>query len=99
MVFFDTTSIYFEVQGGDSLGERGFSKDHRPDLKQMVEGAKSLVGDKGYRKCLKVDRDSARIDIDKVKYESRFDSKCKGHCGKIFKAVKVAIPSTIREVN
>jgi hypothetical protein len=39
MVFFDTTSIYFEGEGGETLGERGFSKDHRPDLKQMVVGA------------------------------------------------------------
>ena len=39
LVFFDTTSIYFEGEGGQTLGERGYSKDHRPDLKQMVVGA------------------------------------------------------------
>jgi len=39
MVFFDTTSIYFEGQGGAGLGHRGHSKDHRPDLNQMVVGA------------------------------------------------------------
>jgi len=38
LVFFDTTSIYFEGEGGDSLGQHGHSKDHRPDLKQMVVG-------------------------------------------------------------
>jgi len=38
VVFFDTTSLYFEGEGGGSLGERGYSKDHRPDLKQMVLG-------------------------------------------------------------
>ena len=38
LVFFDTTSIYFEGEGGETLGERGHSKDHRPDLKQMVVG-------------------------------------------------------------
>ncbi len=38
MVFFDTTSIYFEGEGGETLGENGHSKDHRPDLKQMVVG-------------------------------------------------------------
>jgi transposase len=38
IVFFDTTSIYFEGQGGESIGRRGHSKDHRPDLKQMVVG-------------------------------------------------------------
>ena len=39
MVFFDTTSIYFEGEGGETLGTHGHSKDHRPDLKQMVVGA------------------------------------------------------------
>jgi transposase len=39
LVFFDTTSIYFEGAGGESIGQLGHSKDHRPDLKQMVVGA------------------------------------------------------------
>src|SRR5271157_461704 len=39
LVFFDTTSIYFEGQGGESLGQRGYGKDHRPDLRQMIVGA------------------------------------------------------------
>jgi len=38
VVFFDTTSIYFEGNGGEELGAYGHSKDHRPDLKQMVAG-------------------------------------------------------------
>ena len=38
LVFFDTTSIYFEGGGGQTVGKRGFSKDHRPDLNQMVVG-------------------------------------------------------------
>ena len=38
LVFFDTTSIYFHGEGGESIGQRGHSKDHRPDLKQMVAG-------------------------------------------------------------
>ena len=38
LVFFDTTSIYFEGEGGATIGQRGHSKDHRPDLKQMVVG-------------------------------------------------------------
>jgi transposase len=45
LVFFDTTSIYFEGRGGESIGQRGFSKDHRPDLVQMVVGA--VIDDKG----------------------------------------------------
>ncbi len=38
LVFFDTTSIYFEGEGGETIGQRGHSKDHRPDRKQMVVG-------------------------------------------------------------
>jgi transposase len=38
LVFFDTTSIYFEGEGGQEIGQHGKSKDHRPDLKQMVVG-------------------------------------------------------------
>jgi len=38
LVFFDTTSIYFEGEGGQELGQYGKSKDSRPDLKQMVIG-------------------------------------------------------------
>jgi hypothetical protein len=38
LVFFDTTSIYFHGEGGETIGLRGHSKDHRPDLKQMVVG-------------------------------------------------------------
>ena len=37
-VFLDTTSIYFEGNGGDTIGNKGHSKDHRPDLNQMVIG-------------------------------------------------------------
>src|SRR3954466_12595251 len=39
LVFFDTTSLYFVGEGGQDIGQRGFSKDHRPDLYQMVVGA------------------------------------------------------------
>jgi hypothetical protein len=38
LVFFDTTSLYFEGRGGGSIGKRGHNKDHRPDLCQMVVG-------------------------------------------------------------
>ena len=38
LVFFDTTSISFEGQGGETIGQRGHSKDHRPDLKEMIVG-------------------------------------------------------------
>jgi hypothetical protein len=47
LVFFDTTSIYFYGQGGETIGQRGHSKDHRPDLKQMVVGM--VLDQKGTR--------------------------------------------------
>jgi len=36
LVFMDTTSLYFEGAGGQTLGRHGYSKDHRPDLRQMI---------------------------------------------------------------
>jgi Transposase DDE domain len=36
LVFMDTTSLYFEGAGGQTLGRYGYSKDHRPDLRQMI---------------------------------------------------------------
>jgi transposase len=36
VVFMDTTSLRFEGAGGESLGRRGHSKDHRPDLMQLI---------------------------------------------------------------
>lgn len=36
LVFMDTTSLYFEGAGGQTFGRRGHSKDHRPDLRQMI---------------------------------------------------------------
>ncbi len=49
LVFFDTTSIYFHGQGGETIGRRGHSKDHRPDLKQMVVGM--VLDQKGNPVC------------------------------------------------
>ncbi len=48
-VFFDTTSIYFEGEGGETIGELGHSKDHRPDLHQMVVGV--ILGNHGQPVC------------------------------------------------
>jgi len=38
LVFFDTTSLYFEGEGKNPLKRYGHSKDHRPDLLQVVVG-------------------------------------------------------------
>ena len=32
----DTTSLSFYGEGGETLGEHGYSKDYRPDLRQMI---------------------------------------------------------------
>ena len=36
LVFMDTTSLSFYGAGGDVLGRRGHSKDHRPELGQLI---------------------------------------------------------------
>jgi transposase len=52
LFFFDTTSIYFEGEGGDTLGQKGNSKDHRPDLNQVVVG--TLINDSGRPICCEI---------------------------------------------
>jgi transposase len=52
LFFFDTTSIYFEGEGGDTLGRKGHTKDHRPDLNQMVVG--TLINDDGRPVCCEI---------------------------------------------
>lgn len=52
MVFFDTTSLYFEGDGGLLLGHHGHSKDHRPDLYQMVVGV--VIDNKGNPICSEI---------------------------------------------
>lgn len=49
LVFFDTTSLYFEGAGGESLGQYGHSKDHRPDLRQMIVGV--VLDQEGWPIC------------------------------------------------
>ena len=48
-VFMDTTSLSFYGEGGETLGEHGYSKDFRPDLKQMILGL--VVDSKGRPIC------------------------------------------------
>ena len=52
LVFFDTTSIYFEGEGGENLGQYGYSKDHRPDCKQIVVGA--VLDQEGVPLCCEI---------------------------------------------
>jgi hypothetical protein len=51
-VFFDTTSIYFEGEGGKDLGKCGHSKDHHPDLNQVVVGL--VLDSTGYPVCTEI---------------------------------------------
>ena len=72
VVFFDTTSIYFKSEGGDKLGRRGKSKDHRPDLKQMIVGV--VIDGEGRPVCCEMWPGNT-IDEDKLKSEARYDGK------------------------
>jgi transposase len=49
LVFFDTTSICFEGEGGETLGQKGHSRDRRPELNQMVVGV--VIDSKGKPVC------------------------------------------------
>lgn len=49
LLCFDTTSLYFEGQGGETLGQYGHSRDHRPDLRQLVVGA--VLDEEGQPLC------------------------------------------------
>ena len=49
VVFLDTTTLCFTGAGGETIGARGYSKDHRPDLMQMVLGV--IVDGEGRPVC------------------------------------------------
>ena len=51
LVFMDTTSLYFEGAGGQSLGQHGYSKDHRPDLRQMISARWTATDVRCARRC------------------------------------------------
>jgi hypothetical protein len=46
LVFWDTTSTYFEGRGPEGLAEYGYSRDKRPDRRQLVIGV--LMTEEGY---------------------------------------------------
>ena len=56
----------------DSLDRENILASLQNKLKQ---GANSLIGNKGYRKYLKIKKESVSIDYDKINYEQRFDGK------------------------
>jgi len=52
VVFMDTTSLSFTGAGGATLGAQGHSKDHRPDLMQMILGVViDAQGRRSARRC------------------------------------------------
>jgi transposase len=46
LVFYDVTTLYFETDKVDDFRQKGYSKDHRPDLPQIVVGL--LIDRDGY---------------------------------------------------
>jgi transposase len=52
IVFFDTTSLHFEGRGGSHLGHRGYSKNKRSDLNQIVVGV--VLDDNGNPICSEI---------------------------------------------
>ncbi|MFH2219599.1 MAG: transposase, partial [Pseudomonadota bacterium] len=64
------------------LNERQASKDkltREAIIKALEEkipkGPKALMGNKGYRRYVRIEKDSTSIDFEKVKKEARFDGK------------------------
>jgi hypothetical protein len=80
LVFFDTTSIYFEGEGGETIGEYGHSKDHRPDRKQMVVGV--ILDGEGRPVCCELwpgntaDVTTLIPIVDRLKQRFSIDSIC-----------------------
>jgi transposase len=65
------------------LNEKQARKDEQDRLmiieslkEQLKKNSKSLIGNKGYRKYLKLDRNDMAIDEAKIREESRYDGKC-----------------------
>ena len=80
------------------LNERQATKDRLSreaiiqDLKEKIpRGPKALVGDKGYRRYVKLKKDSASIDFEKAKAEARFDGKWVLRTNTDLPAAKVAL--------
>ena len=80
LVFFDTTSIYFEGEGGETVGQKGHSRDHRPDLNQMVVGA--VIDNKGKPICCEMwpgnttDVNTLTPEIDRIRTRFHIGQFC-----------------------
>jgi hypothetical protein len=103
LVFFDTTSIYFEGEGGETLGARGHSKDHRPDLKQMIIGV--VLDREGRPICCEMwpgntaDVKTLVPIVDRLKDKFHIDRLCiVGDRGMISKGTIAQLQKSIRDV-
>ena len=64
---------------------------------QLKQGATSLIGNKGFRRYLKIDKGAAHIDEAKVKAEARYDGKWVLRTNTELSAEQVALKRTKRE--
>lgn len=104
LVFFDTTSIYFEGRGGQTLGKHGLSKDHRPDRRQMVVGM--VIDGEGRPLCCELwpgnvtDVKSLLPIVDRLRTRFRIRSVCiVADRGMISKETIAALESEPRQVH
>ena len=81
LAFFDTTSIYFEGQGGESLGQFGYSKDHRPDRHQLI--VRDLLA-------------LAEVEVRQGEHWYHLRTALQGIAGKVLQATGIKIPSPVR---
>lgn len=52
LVLLDTTSVFFHGQGGETLGKHGYSRDYRPQLRQLVLA--QVLDESGHPICCEI---------------------------------------------
>jgi transposase len=104
MVFFDTTSVYFEGEGGETLGAYGHSKDHRGDRKQMVIGV--ILDEQGRPICCEMwpgnttDVKTLIPVVDRLRGKFNIDRICiVADRGMISKETVAALRKSVRNVS
>jgi hypothetical protein len=81
IVFYDVTTLYFEIEREDDLRETGYSKEGKHQNpskleKQIATGnlTKKQINNKGYNKFLKIDgKLSVALDQDKIRADEKWD--------------------------
>jgi hypothetical protein len=97
LAIFDTTSLYFEGDGGTTLGRHGHSKDSRPDLALLLrkELIDRLVAAGRQYEWGDVDH-LVQTDVDQAGRRLRLRAAAPGCAGAVFQAVGVALPPMIQ---